>query len=352
VRFTTRMMARAAAGLDRAVTLAVRASTPGPENDDVPIGHEARVRLLSDLVERYAALDTQDYFPAPRAVDPAIARAGSLRGLARYELGWPSIEPTFLPEMAERYGGVPENRLAAARLLTRGSGRPVVILVHGYLMGRLALEERIWPIAELDARGLDIAFTVLPLHGRRADPRHTGRPDFPGRDPRMANEGFRQAVTDLRELALHLRARGHSAVGVMGMSLGGYTAALAATVESALDFVVPVIPLASLADFAREQGYLPAAPETSALEHGLQEAAQALVSPVHRVPLVAPERMLVLGARADRITPLSHARRLATHFRAPLATLPGSHLVHLGRASGYERVFEMLAALGITSRSG
>jgi pimeloyl-ACP methyl ester carboxylesterase len=350
VRFGSRLMARAAAGLDRAVTLAVRAGTPGPEIDDVPLGHEARVRLLSDLVERYAALDTSDYFPEPRALDPVATRIGSLRGLARFELGWPSVEPTFLPEMAERYGGVSENRLAAARLLTRGSRRPVVILVHGYLMGRLALEERIWPIAELDARGLDIAFTVLPLHGRRADPRRSGRPEFPGRDPRMANEGFRQAVTDLRELALYLRACGHSAVGAMGMSLGGYTAALAATVEPALDFVVPVIPLASLADFAREQGEFPAAPETSALEHRLQEAAQALVSPVHRLPLVPPERILVLGARADRITPLSHARRLATHFRAPLATLPGSHLLHLGRASGFERVFELLAKLGVTSR--
>jgi pimeloyl-ACP methyl ester carboxylesterase len=352
VRFGSRLMARAAAGLDRAVTFAVRAGSPGPENDDVPLGHEARVGVLSDLVERYATLDTSHYFPAPRAVDPTATPAGSWRGLSRIELGWPSLEATFLPEMAAHYGRVAENRVAVGRLLTRGGGRPVVILVHGYLMGRLALEERIWPLAELDAHGLDSAFTVLPFHGRRADPRRSGRPEFPGRDPRMANEGFRQAVTELRELALYLRARGHAAVGAMGMSLGGYAVALAATVEPALDFVVPVIPLASLADLAREQGDLPDAPETSALEHGLQEAAHALVSPVHRVPLVAPERMLVLGARADRITPLSHARRLATHFHAPLATLPGSHLVHLGRASGFDRVFELLTKLGVTSRSG
>jgi dienelactone hydrolase len=226
-----------------------------------------------------------------------------------------------------------------------------VILVHGYLMGRLALEERIWPVGALDAHGLDSAFVVLPMHGRRGDPRHTGRPEFPGRDPRMAIEGFRQAVTDLRELAAYLRQRGHAAVGAMGMSLGGYTVALAATVEPALDFVVPVIPLASLADLAREQGDLPEAPETNALEHGLQEAALAPVSPVHRKPVVPPERMLVLGAKADRITPLAHARRLAAHFRAPLVTLPGSHLVHLGRASGFERVFELLTTIGVVSRS-
>jgi pimeloyl-ACP methyl ester carboxylesterase len=351
MRLRARLIAHAVAGLDRAVTLAVRVGSPGPENEDAPTGHEARVRLLTQIVERYAALDTSGYFPVPRQIDPALTPAGSLRGMTRLDLGWPSVEPTFLPELAERYGRVAENRLAVGRLLSRGRERPVAILVHGYMMGRLTFEERIWPIGELDARGLDIAFTVLPFHGRRADPRRSGRPEFPGRDPRIANEGFRQAVTDLRELALYLRSRGHSAVGAMGMSLGGYTVALAATVDSTLDFVVPVIPLASLADFAREQGEFPDAPETRALEHGLHEASLAIVSPVHRTPLVAPERMLVLGGKADRITPLSHARRLATHFRAPLATLPGSHLVHLGRASGYERVFELLEKLGITSRS-
>ncbi len=64
-----------------------------------------------------------------------------------------------------------------------------------------------------------------------------------------------------------LRQEEHPEVGVMGMSLGGYTAALLATVESGLSFCVPVIPLASLADFAREQGQLSAAPELAAEEH-------------------------------------------------------------------------------------
>jgi pimeloyl-ACP methyl ester carboxylesterase len=257
--------------------------------------------------------------------------------------------------MAERYERTLENRVAVSRLLSRGtSRRPVAILVHGYMCGQLPLEERLWPLTELDEHGLDSAILILPFHGRRADPRRTGRPEFPGRDPRMANEGFRQAVTDLRELARHLRARGHPQVGVMGMSLGGYTAALAATVESELDFVVPIVPLASLADFARDHGDLPEAPETSAREHALVEEAHRLVSPVHRPPVVPEGRALVLGARADRITPLSHARRLATHFRAPLATLPGSHLVQWGRASGFERVFELLRTLrvGDGSRGG
>jgi hypothetical protein len=118
-------------------------------------------------------------------------------------------------------------------------------------------------------------------------------------------------------------------------------------VEREIDFLVPIVPLASLADFAREQGDLPEAPETRAIEHALLEEAHRIVSPVHRTPLVSGDRTLVLGAKADRITPLWHARRLATHFRAPLTTLPGSHLLQLGRTAGFERVFELLRQIGI-----
>lgn len=46
----------------------------------------------------------------------------------------------------------------------------------------------------------------------------------------------------------------------MGMSLGGYSTSLLATVEPRLAFAVPIIPLASVADFALEQGQLGAAP--------------------------------------------------------------------------------------------
>src|SRR6185436_1257981 len=122
--------------------------------------------------------------------------------------------------------------------------------------------------------------------------------EFPGRDPRIGNEGFRQAVTELRSLGAWLRSRGHSHVGIVGMSLGGYAAALTATVEPGLDFVVPIVPLASLADFAFEQGNLSEAPEPRAHEHGLYERVYRIASPLDRPPVVPPERVLVLGGNA------------------------------------------------------
>ena len=53
----------------------------------------------------------------------------------------------------------------------------------------------------------------------------------------------------------------------MGMSLGGYTTALFGDRRIRLAFAVPIIPLASLADFAREQGRLGETPHETELQH-------------------------------------------------------------------------------------
>jgi len=329
----TGLIARAASGLDRAVTVAIRLALPTGESEpDIGTGHEARMHALRAVEERYATLDLERFFPEPRAIEPVERARGALgRGLVRSDLTWESLSETFLPELAASFDAKLENRVALARAFVRTTPRPLAILVHGYMLGRLPVEERVWPIRELDALGFDTALYVLPFHGRRADPRHDGRPQFPGLEPRFAMEGFRQAVTDLRELLGFFRRRGHEKIGLLGMSLGGYTAALTATVDPGLDFLAPIVPLASLADFALEQGDLPEAPEPRALEHALREHVYRHVSPVHRKPLIAPERVLVIGAKADRITPISHARRLASHFRGELVAFPGGHVVQWGR---------------------
>jgi pimeloyl-ACP methyl ester carboxylesterase len=342
------LVLQAAASFDRAVTLAVRVGLPAEDGAPLDWGAEARLAFLEALAERYGSLDLGGYFSDPSPIDPLARERGFAgRHLRRTDLTWPSSYAPFLPEMRESYGRTLENQWASARLFRAGTPRPVAILVHGYLMGRLAIDERVWPIGRLDALGIDSALVVLPFHGRRADPARSGRPEFPGRDPRVANEGFRQMVGEIRQLAAWLRQNGHPAVGLIGMSLGGYTAALTATIEPALDFVVPIIPLASLADFAFEQGSLSESPELRAREHGLLERAYAVASPLARPPLVPPERVLVLGGKADRITPLSHAKRLARHFRVPLTTWHGGHLLQLGRSDAWSRIADLLRRASI-----
>jgi pimeloyl-ACP methyl ester carboxylesterase len=220
-----------------------------------------------------------------------------------------------------------------------------VIALHGYMGGHWMLSETEWPIAWLAKRGLDVALPMLPFHALRAGPRR-GAPPFPSADPRLTNEGFRQAVADLTSLARWLRERGAPHVGVMGMSLGGYTASLLATVSRDLDFVMPMIPLASIADFAREQGRLGEGEQADA-QHAALERANWVVSPLARPLLLPASRALVVAAEHDRITPRAHAARIAAHFGCALLTIPGGHLVQLGRSEAFRGLAAMLEREGI-----
>jgi pimeloyl-ACP methyl ester carboxylesterase len=134
-------------------------------------------------------------------------------------------------------------------------------------------------------------------------------------------------------------------VGVMGMSLGGYTTSLLATVERGLEFAAPIIPLASLADFAREQGRLGHG-EEARRQHAALEEANRIVSPFARPSLVPAGRVLIVAAEADRITPPAHAERLARHFAAEIVRFEGGHLLQFGRGDAFRAVGRWLTAMG------
>ncbi len=339
---TRKVLGSAAAAVDLMATAAV--SAHAQRTGQVrPRPHADRLRALERLEARFRDAELSGFFPEPRRVVPGERR---VRGLGTdghvTDLSWRSGFSTIDPEVSERYDSARENAVAVARRYQRAVGRPVVILIHGYMAGSFAFEERIWPLSRLDRAGFDVVLFTLPFHGSRVRAGRGAVPEFPGEDPRLNVEGFRQAIFDLQNLVSWLLAQGHPRVGAIGMSLGGYTAALLATVEPRLDFVVPVIPLSSLGDFAREQGSLSPNPDEAALQHALLQSIYRRVDPIARPALVPPERCLVVAAKADRVTPAAHARRLSVHLRAPLQSFYGGHLLQLGRAEVFEAVIELM----------
>jgi pimeloyl-ACP methyl ester carboxylesterase len=365
-----RVLGHAASQVDRAAHTAVVMRT---SSASVRIHHEKmrilqRARALYDRPELYRL--PSPLFPEPAPIAPRASYVRSLRGAAALDflragprlaaalrrasgsvidIAWPSAYAPYCEEFAEHYLAHEQNRTAVARLfLHHDRPRPAVLLFHGYGCGHWALEERLWPIASLFESGLDIALPVLPFHALRGAAR--GLPIFPSRaDPRVTIEGFAQAVHDARALIQHLRDRGAPAVGVIGMSLGSYTASLLATVVPDIAFVVPMIPLASLADFSRASRDLVGTAHERRLQHSAHEAAFRVVSPLARPARLDRDRILVLGAAHDQITPVSHARMLAEHFRAPLEIFPGGHLLQFGRAEAFRSVRRLLDRLGILS---
>jgi pimeloyl-ACP methyl ester carboxylesterase len=344
-------MSGAAAAFDRAATMAAYAQSARRRKGSraESLGHDERIRVLGLLAEHYRTHGWSFREPRPIAPQERVVRRQARSEIV--DLRWPSDYQTLIPEIAARYDKGASNRLAAVRMLRHREPRPVAILVHGYLGGQYPVEERAWPTQWIHRRlGMDVALFTLPYHGARANPGRFGTPPFPGSDPRITNDGFRQAMADMRDLVAWLSKRGHPSVGVMGMSLGGYSTALCATLEPTLAFAVPVIPLTSLADFARDQGRLGSNAAEKMLEHEALDRVHRMVSPLHRTCAIDRERVLVIGAEADRITPLSHARNLAQHFDARLETWHGGHLLQFGRSDAFRSVGRFLDGLGVTRR--
>jgi pimeloyl-ACP methyl ester carboxylesterase len=323
------LLSPVAAAFDRAIVAAMQASNRARRSRAEHLPHDDRMKALAEIRDAYDVSDDAFFVP-PAPIHPKTVRVRT----NVVDASWPSDFEPFLPELRERYLAHRANRTARARLYLGASPRPAIVLIHGYMAGHWWLEERAWPMAWLAER-YDLALALLPFHAARSRS-EPGPPPFPGADPRMTNEGFRQAIFDLRALIGHLRGRGAPAVGVMGMSLGGYTTALLATLEP-IAFAVPIIPLASLADFAEEQGRLGTG-EEARLQHDALECANRIVSPFARPSRVPPARVLVVAGQADRITPIGHAERLATHFGAQIVRFEGGHLLQFGRAEAFRSI--------------
>ena len=336
------MLGTAAGAVDRAVVMAMHARGKRDRARANQMSHGERVEALDAIAELYPDLDS--FFAPPVAIDPSLHEVRS----GVFDARWESTFEPYLPAVAEKYLSTLENRTAHARLFLGERGRPAIVAIHGYMGGQWRLEEAHWPIQWLARRGVDVALPILPFHAARGGARR-GAPPFPSADPRMTIEGFGQAVADISSLVRWLRDRGAPHVGVMGASLGGYTTSLLATVSSEIDFIMPMIPLASIADFALAEGQLGAG-EEALTQHAALDRVHRVVSPFSRAPRIPSSRAIVFGGENDRITPQAHAKRLAAHFGCELVTMPGGHLVQIGRRVGFKALGAMLEREGIISQ--
>lgn len=306
-----------------------------------------RIAQLRRTAEIYGAVDPAAFYaepPVPRMQEHHVRklRGGGEAVDLRWESGW---VPHDL-EGRDAYLAFEENRIAHARLLRHPRPAPAIVCLHGYRAGVHRFEELAWNAGWLHHRlGLDVALLMLPFHALRA-PRGRFAPVFPSMRTARTVEGFGQAVWDARALLSWLRVRGSPMTGVAGMSLGGYTASLLATVEARLDWAVFFIPLGDLTDVAVEHEELRGRVVPEEMREAGKRALE-MVRPLARKPLLPGSRILVVAAEADRITRTeTHAVRLAEHFGAPLVQFPGGHLLQLGRRDALREMARLMARVG------
>jgi predicted alpha/beta-hydrolase family hydrolase len=312
-----------------------------------PAPVEDRRAALFDVIAFYRKLG-DGLFAEPRAAAVREERRGALAdGGEIVDVAWPSTyEPAYAP-IRQAYLAYEANRRACARLFRHGgAARNTIVLLHGYRSGAFFIEERAFPVRWLYRLGLDVVLFTLPFHALRG---HARTPPWPSANPARSNEGFGQAIHDLRSLTKWLAP---PALAMAGMSLGGYTTALFATVEP-LAFACPMIPVASFPDLYWHHGdgrpeRLRAEREGITLQ--LMQEAMAVHTPLLRTPKIRGDQALVVSAAGDRIAPPEHAERLAAHFGCEELRFAGGHVLQVGRGDAFRALARKLAALGLIQR--
>lgn len=232
--------------------------------------------------------------------------------------------------------------------------RATMIALHGFTMGSTWIDAHVLMAAKWFELGFDVALMALPFHGPRspATARYSGEL-FASWDVGRTNEAVRQAIHDVDVVKRWLVAEAGRPVGLLGLSLGGYVTALMAGLCDDLAFAIPLVPPVTLDALASSLFALDRKRGTLGLPVALSDlrAAYAVHCPL-TYPLAVPaERVLIVGARGDRIVPPEHAYALWRHWGEPaIHWYSGSHIAPFRRARLIARVAEHLDGLDLRAR--
>jgi pimeloyl-ACP methyl ester carboxylesterase len=354
---------RASAAIDRSVVRFMERRM-APRAPSIDPG-DARKRLV-ELAAAYST-DTlgnpSPFFPTPEIPEVRVSPVGEgPLGTQVVDLAYPSTYVPFLPHARDLLERVTENQIAHARWWTSGRGRPTIVLLHGWGGGNYWVTARTFVVPYWLRHGYDVVAFTLPYHGQRAPEVQQMGPRsgalFPSPNPLRTNEGFGQAIHDLRALARWLRTRGSSAVGAIGMSLGGYTTSLWASVAGSedpggIDFAVAMIPAVSMARLMWSHGETSPVRRRAAsagITEDLLADAFAVHAPLTRAVRLPRERLAVIAGRGDRITPPDQAEALAVHWGVEIGWFEGGHLTQVGRGDALRNARRQLGALGLPGR--
>ncbi len=235
-----------------------------------------------------------------------------------------------------------------------GPATSTIIAIHGWAMG----DQRINSLAFLPGlfyrAGANIVIVELPYHGRRKPTDFpSSRFVFPGSDIFLTNESMGQIISELRALKLHLEKEGATNIGAIGMSLGAYIAELWAGLDE-LAFVVPIVPLVSMAEVAWD--ILTRMPGFNELEkagitsEGMKEVFR-VHSPLTYPRKIDPSRVLIVAGIGDKIVPARQPKLLWDHWKRPkLVWFSGGHSAQVSSSKAFNDIIGFLSGHGFVNR--
>ncbi|TDO10240.1 MULTISPECIES: S9 family peptidase [Mycobacteriaceae] len=260
----------------------------------------------------------EGFFAAPPT--PTDVKITAYKGRGRHERI--SFDSGYKPYSREpgraRWLSYTGNHREYAMMLRHKEPRPWLVCVHGTEMGRANLDLALFRARHLHERfGLNVILPVLPMHGPRAKGLPKGAV-FPGEDVMDDVHATAQAVWDIRRVLAWIRSQQPGAkIGLNSISLGGYIAALVASLDEDLTCAILGVPPANLVSIlGRHAGLGIDDPRHRTLE--LAEPIGEMISPLSLQPKVAPEGRFIYAGVADRIVhPREQVLGLWEHWGRP-----------------------------------
>ncbi len=307
---------------------------PDPTIGKNPLDRETYLRRLAFYdPDRWDPKDRPFFYLPDDAPADTVIEAEPFHSGRRDLVSYASRYVPRNPEVADRFERRRENLTGYLHLWRHdeSADRPLVLILHGLMMGGPFRARRMFKVDRLFEQGLDVALHTLPGHWRRSDFIMFQRLLDPADIP-MTVERVAQNVHDLHSAVLLLRRLGYERVGFIGASMGGFTAACyAAQVEHGPDFMFMAVPAVSLRHYLRPQSHRFSFPVDSELSDATLRA-QELCSPLYLKPRYDTYRIRVVAHAGDRVCEAKDTRRWVESWGIEdYIELVGGHWVYLDR---------------------
>lgn len=245
--------------------------------------------------------------------------SADVNGMRVWELRFPS--PVRSPVEAN-------NTVHCEYFQPQTAGKHSAVVVLHILGGDFPLS-RLFCVS-LAQRGCAALFLKMPYYGPRRDPRVDRR--MISENPRETLEGMTQAILDIRRAVAWLATREEvdaQQLGIFGISLGGITGALAATVEPRLNQGCFLLAGGNIARVAAESPELERIRRRWAEGGGTREEFLEVLEKIDPVTYGAGargKRILMLNALEDEVIPRPCTDALWEALGQPeIVWYPGGH---------------------------
>ena len=325
--------------------------------------HPSELSRERDIMDFYAHLalrhDANASFPAP-TVPPTVSSRPANRlatWIARGNVENIRFDSSFRainPDMREQWNRLKNNTVVHAQHWRhddgRGpsGGRPTLCVIHGFMGSAYLANGLFFSLPWFFESGYDVLLYTMPFHGKRAEKcsPFSGYGIFANGMGGFA-ETMAQAIHDFRSVIDYLESTGVDKVAVTGLSLGGYTSALAASVDNRIQAVIPNVPVvtpeSAFDDWWPANKLVTLGRRAGGITRDAAAAASAYHSPLNYTPLVPKDRRLIITGLGDRLAPPEQAEKLWEHWdRCALHWFPGNHLLHVSQPEYLRRMTRFL----------